>query len=284
MWDNLIGNVTTVGSNGGPSVYGTYDQSGNVYEWTDSVASSTSSARRGGAWDNSSFVISKSFRSFVAGSTEYISTGFRIATSINPSSLPNFVLVGDSDNATDDTGYGSVTINYRICRYTVTNCEYAAFLNAVAKSDTYGLYNTAMANTVGGITRSGINGNYIYTVKANYENKPVIYVSWWDAARYCNWLHNKVANPSTTTINSGVYGVGPSVSGTLPLKDSAAWYWLPTEDQWYKAAYYKGGGSNVGYWSYSTQSDNDPAAVSADSIGNGLINGQSANTTLYFCP
>lgn len=33
---------------------------------------------------------------------------------------------------------------------------------------------------------------------------------------------------------------------------------LPSEDEWYKAAYYKGGGTNAGYWEYATQSDNPP--------------------------
>ena len=35
---------------------------------------------------------------------------------------------------------------------------------------------------------------------------------------------------------------------------------LPTEDEWYKAAYYQGGGAGAGYWDYATQSDDPPVA------------------------
>jgi formylglycine-generating enzyme required for sulfatase activity len=38
---------------------------------------------------------------------------------------------------------------------------------------------------------------------------------------------------------------------------------------WYKAAYYKGGSTNAGYWTYATQSDTLPSAVTADSFGIG---------------
>jgi hypothetical protein len=36
-------------------------------------------------------------------------------------------------------------------------------------------------------------------------------------------------------------------------KNAGATYWIPTENEWYKAAYYKGGGTNSGYWYYPTQ-------------------------------
>ena len=60
------------------------------------------------------------------------------------------VTVGDPGNAADThhsgtTGYGSVSYTYNIGKYEVTAGQYTAFLNAVAKTDTYGLYNTDMA-------------------------------------------------------------------------------------------------------------------------------------------
>jgi len=73
----------------------------------------------------------------------------------------------------------------------VTNQEYAAFLNAVAKSDPNGLFNSNMqSGSRSGISRSGSSPSYSYSVKSNFGTKPVNYVSWLDAARYCNWLHN----------------------------------------------------------------------------------------------
>ncbi len=100
--------------------------------------------------------------------------------------------VGDLDNAPDSTGYGAVAYNYSIDKYEVTDSQYAVFLNAMAATDTDGLYNANMGNTVyGGVTRSGSSpGSYSYSVKPGYDNLPVNYVSWGDAARFANWLQN----------------------------------------------------------------------------------------------
>ena len=42
-------------------------------------------------------------------------------------------------------GYGSVAYTYQMGKYDVTVGQYCQFLNAVAKTDTYGLYNGSMA-------------------------------------------------------------------------------------------------------------------------------------------
>ena len=59
-----------------------------------------------------------------------------------------------------------------------------------------------------------------------------------------------------------------------------ATFYVPTEDQWYKAAYYKGGSTNAGYWNYATQSDSDPAAVTAGLTGVGS-SGSTGNFANY---
>ena len=136
----------------------------------------------------------------------------------------------------------------------------------------------------GGITfnRGNANGSK-YVIKPNMSNKPVIYVSWFDCARYCNWLHNGKQIYSTTdeaanARNTGAYNVGTAVTGNAVARESDATYYIPTENQWYKAAYYKGGSTNAGYWRYATQSDSDPTPVTADSFGNG-----SARVSDYVC-
>ena len=65
------------------------------------------------------------------------------------------------------------------------------FLNAVAATDTYALYNSSMATDLNaaGISRSGSPGSYTYGVVGS-ANHPITYVSWGDAARFANWLHN----------------------------------------------------------------------------------------------
>ena len=44
-------------------------------------------------------------------------------------------------------------------------------------------------------------------------------------------------------------------------RNAGATYFIPSENEWYKAAYYKGGGTNAGYWTYPTQSNTAPSNV-----------------------
>jgi formylglycine-generating enzyme required for sulfatase activity len=135
-------------------------------------------------------------------------------------------------------GYGAVSYDYYIGTKEVTNAQYTAFLNAVAsQSDTYALYNPAMASY--GITRAaGGEGGYTYTTTS--PDKPVVYVTFWNAARFCNWL-------TSGETETGVYDFTAAGSPVNPTNDTinrdadawAAGGWaLPTEDEWYKAAYY----------------------------------------------
>ena len=294
-WDGTspFGNITTVGSNGGPSYYGTYDQSGNVWEWNslDGVTFGISAGKRGGGWGNDAFGTSAASRSVDQASLGDVTIGLRIASSTNPLSLNNFVTVGDPGNANDivqpgaPRGWGGVSYIYQINKYNVTNCEYLEFLNAVAKTDTYELYHVGMSVVRCGIYRTGTSGNYIYTLNTNYANKPIVWISWFDSARYCNWLHNgkPTGSQDASTTEDGAYTLNGLNSGNFIGKNSSANYWIPTEDEWHKAAYYKGGSTNAGYWLYATQSDTQPTKVTASSTGDGLIGGSPARVTDYVC-
>ena len=44
-------------------------------------------------------------------------------------------------------------------------------------------------------------------------------------------------------------------------RNAGATYFIPSENEWYKAAYYKGGGTNAGYWLYPTKSNTAPSNV-----------------------
>jgi formylglycine-generating enzyme required for sulfatase activity len=183
----------------------------------------------------------------------------------------DWVTVGDPGNAADTApaGYGAVSAAFQIMKYEFTNQQYTDFLNSVAATDTYSLYNASMgSNARGGITRSGASGSYTYATKTNMGDKPVNYVSWFDAARVSNWLMNGGTSSSST--ETGAYTlIEGQTSGTAPAVNPGATFYVPTEDQWYKAAYYKGGGTNAGYWNYATQSDTAPTAVTAGSTGIG---------------
>ncbi len=125
--------------------------------------------------------------------------------------IMDFVTVGNPGNAADpSTGYGAVPYTYQMGKYDVTTWPVQPFLNAVAKTDTYGLYYSGMATdypTVG-ITQSGSSGSYSYSVTGSYSqaaNCPVFDVTWGDAARFCNWLQN---NQPTGAEGSGTTETG----------------------------------------------------------------------------
>ena len=80
--------------------------------------------------------------------------------------------------------------NYNIDKYDVTNGQYTEFFNAVAATDTYGLYNAAMATNGGIADNSGAASGSKVQRNRVIGNQPVNYVSCCDAARFANWLNN----------------------------------------------------------------------------------------------
>jgi len=171
------------------------------------------------------------------------------------------VRVADAGNPNDpSTGYGGVSYEFSIGKYEISLAQYTAFLNAVATSTSapshiQALYNASMESdsNIAGIRRTTVNGAYAYEVIGT-GSRPVTYVSWFDAARFCNWMHNGGIFGSST--ETGAYTLNGATSGIITKNAEANW-WIPSESEWYKAAYYKGG-SNGGYWSYPTKSDTMP--------------------------
>jgi formylglycine-generating enzyme required for sulfatase activity len=198
----------------------------------------------------------------------------------------DWVTVGNPGNAADTApaGYGAVADSFRIMKFEFTNQQYTAFLNSVDPNGTNpnSIYNASMGSTNwSGIQITGTTNGSRYRVRANMGGKPVNFVSWFDAARVCNWLMNGATGTSST--ETGAYTlVGGQTSGTAPARNSGATFYIPTEDQWYKAAYYKGGGTSAGYWNYATQSDTAPTAVNATTVGTGTSGGVSPVTTGNF--
>ena len=195
----------------------------------------------------------------------------------------DWVTVGDPGNAADTTTYGAVAEAFRMMKYEFTNQQYTAFLNSVDPSGTNpnSVYDASMGSDArGGISfTSGNASGSKYAIRPNMGDKPVNYVSWFDAARVSNWLMNGATGTSST--ETGAYTlVGGQTSGTAPAVNSGATFYIPTEDQWYKAAYYKGGGTNAGYWDYATQSDSDPTAVTSGTTGIGSA-GSTGNFANY---
>jgi formylglycine-generating enzyme len=129
----------------------------------------------------------------------------------------------------------------------------------------------------GGISfNAGAASGEKYTIRTSMGDKPVNYVSWYDAARFTNWLHNGQGAGSTET---GAY----TLSGNTGIitKDVGASVWLPSEDEWYKAAYYDPtpGASTNNYWLYPTRSDTVPTVGTATTLGD--IFNPGANVANY---
>jgi sulfatase modifying factor 1 len=185
-----------------------------------------------------------------------------------------FVTVGNPGNAPDIRykyiSIGSVDHVYQIGKYEITAGQYTEFLNAVAKDDPHGLYNPALAYPASpylgaNIQRSGSTPNFSYSVAADWANRPVNYISFWDAARFANWLQNGqptgAQGPGTT--ESGAY-INVDNQSTF-TRQPGAQFFIPNEDEWYKAAYHnKSAGLAASYFDYPTGSNTVPANTLPD--------------------
>jgi formylglycine-generating enzyme required for sulfatase activity len=259
----------------------------------------------------------------------------------NPLLTIDTVYVGDAGNTAANSinasswgsnyGYGAVNYDYRIGTNLVTNQQYSTFLNAVAASDPYGLYHTPMEySSFGGITRAGGWGSYTYSVKTNFNLKPVNYVSFYNSAMFTNWLSNGATSMSSITsgaytisvgevtlvsrnsnvatltsvghtlsvgdqvtvswtsgyngtfivtavagstfsfaqtgLDQGVTAASGSLIGANVTRDAGASWWLPSEDEWVKAAYYDPTTGN--YSRYATKSNTAPTIATSNTSGN----------------
>src|SRR4051812_17756638 len=155
------------------------------------------------------------------------------ATAVTIETVP----VGNIGNAPDQDygsgGYGAVGYPYRIGTYEVTNSQYAEFLNAKdgTGANLLELYSSSMTSSVrGGINFASGNANGLkYSAKTNMGNKPVNFVSFYDAIRFANWLNNGQGSSDSET---GAYTLADGESVT---RNAGATWFLPSENEWYKA-------------------------------------------------
>ena len=216
----------------------------------------------------------------------------------------DWAVIGNAGNAADTlamtkgpaadntTGYGAVDYAYRISKYDVTNAQYVEFLNAADPAGTNArkLYDTRMTSwPAGGLSNTGgIDFNTAaaagskYSVKTGQANYPATWINWASGARFVNWLGNGQGAGSTET---GVYNMAliPSNNSfaTPPTRATGANFFIPSESEYYKAAYYdpsKNGGSG-GYWQYGIRSDTAPVSQApaggstSANLGAGVGNG-----------
>lgn len=173
---------------------------------------------------------------------------------------------------------GAVGYTYNIGKYEVTAGQYTEFLNKVAATDPYGLYNPWMRSDSNAcqIQRSGTSGGYTYSVAPDMANRPVDYVSYWDSLRFANWLHNGQPTGGAGTTETGAYTLnGYNGEDGREIQRNPGWNWAVTsEDEWYKAAYHKNDGVTGNYWNWPMSSNAIP--------NNGNPGGDTGNSANFF--
>ena len=172
----------------------------------------------------------------------------------------DFVTIGNPDNAADTTGapnpVGAVAYTYQIGKYEVSR-------DMILKATSAG----GLGITLQDMTDHGGNG----------ANRPATGVSWNEAARFVNWLNTSKGyqaayNFTTSGANDNItlWGAG-QYSGSNQFRHKDAIYFLPTVDEWYKAAY----GSPSGTWyNFPNGSDTAPTAVASGTLPNTAVYSQ----------
>ncbi|MGA2797864.1 MAG: SUMF1/EgtB/PvdO family nonheme iron enzyme, partial [Thermoguttaceae bacterium] len=148
----------------------------------------------------------------------------------------DFVTIGNPGNAGDTTALpnpcGAVAYTYYIGKYEVTADQWAAVRAADHNVGNGGMW-------------SG--------------SQPTADTSWYEAAKFCNWL-------TTGSAATGVYSFTGSITNPTGVTINRSYrneagmaYFLPTEDEWYKAAYYDGSAGI--YYDYPTGSNSVPDGI-----------------------
>jgi formylglycine-generating enzyme required for sulfatase activity len=194
--------------------------------------------------------------------------GFGLAPSSSAAPIV-WAPIGSPGNAADvTTGYGAVGYSYSVSTYEVTNAQYVDFLNAKAAADPLGLYNPFMgATSQGGIARTGVSGSYTYATISGRADRPVDFVSFYDTLRFANWMTNGGGTGDTET---GAYtllgGTASPSNGLTVTRNAGNSYFVTSEDEWYKAAYYDTTSSS--YYAFTTSSNVLPTCSAPTATAN----------------
>jgi formylglycine-generating enzyme required for sulfatase activity len=184
--------------------------------------------------------------------------GFTWATVTHPGNRPANSSEAPSfypPNSNPPLVKGRVDYAYRIAKTEVTSAQWVEFANAYAPYHTGGRFNSHFTGPYISPTELNPALPPAYRVAPGYENVATT-MSWYFAARFCNWLHhNKAGNREA--FENGAYDASTfvgSVETGWPIpadRSPGARYWLPTLDEWTKAVYYdpnRYGPGQEGYW------------------------------------
>jgi formylglycine-generating enzyme required for sulfatase activity len=107
---------------------------------------------------------------------------------------------------------------------------------------------------------------------------PVLFTSWFSAARFSNWLQNGQVT-GTASMETGAYTLNGQTSGAIPARNAGATNYLPSRDEWYKAGFYNGAGAT--YTMYATNTTSTPTnTITNVTLANVANYGAAATPTI----
>jgi formylglycine-generating enzyme required for sulfatase activity len=175
-----------------------------------------------------------------------------------------FASIGDTGNAAGSSGYGSVAYDFRMSTEEVSESVLQRAVNA------------------------GMVG---VTAGAWIGDQPAAFIDWFEAAAFVNFLNtDRGLTPAydlswdgeSWSMNLWTSADAWQLGGENLYRHKDAFYFLPSEDEWFKAAYYKGGGASAGYWDYPTQENAPPTAVPSGVLaGTAVYDGQSGPAEVF---
>jgi hypothetical protein len=166
----------------------------------------------------------------------------------------DFVEIGNTSNTNSSLGYGAVPYQYRMGKYEISQLQ-------VTKATLLGLANVSAG--------------------AWANNRPAGSVNWYEAAAFVNFLntnsgrtaaYNLAWSGSAWSMTLQAASNAWTLGGTNLYRNKNSFYFLPSEDEWFKSAYYNP--SNSTYYTYPLGSNSAPTV-----IGNG--GGTTAGTAVY---
>ena len=174
----------------------------------------------------------------------------------------DFVTIGNPGNAADTTGSpnpaGSVSYIYNIGKYEVSR-------DMIDKANAAGnLGITLMDMSAWGLS--------------NGVNMPATGISWYEAARYVNWLNTSTGGTAAYKFVGATFQLWSAsdagYNANNMFRNSLAKYFIASSDEWYKAAY---GKSDESWSNFPNGSDNAPTAVTSGIAANTAVYGQSGS-------
>ncbi len=206
----------------------------------------------------------------------------RAHADIDPLSGIDFVNITHSGNAPwsgDGTmpdraiGRGAVDHEFSIGRFEVNTAQWVEFMNSAFDRPAGDSIPHVFAPTFWGATstaplNSGNPDARRWTVPTGNDMRAVGNITWRTAAIYCNWLCNGKGVDQSAFMNGAydvtTFGFEPSQFGDRFTDQfthtPGAAYYIPSWDEWMKAAHYdpnklNSDGSTGGWWSYSNGTD-----------------------------